>query len=52
MPPTGGFSYRHNDLEGGIPGLYRQGSIHSSDISLDLFNLGIQSCLEMAKAVG
>lgn len=52
MPSVGGFSYRHVDLEGGIPGLYRSDSIHLSDVGLDLFNLGLQSCIEMAAAVG
>lgn len=52
MPSIGGFSYRHIDLEGGMPGLYRSDSIHLSDVGLDLFNLGLQSCVEMATAVG
>lgn len=42
----------HIDLEGGIPGLYRQDIIHLSDIGLNLFNLSLKSCIEMADAVG
>ena len=52
MPSIEGFSYRHADLEGGIPGFYRSDLIHLSEVGLDLFNLGLQTCVEMAVAVG
>lgn len=52
MPFIDGFSYRHIDLEGGIPGLYRSDSICFFEVGNNLFNLGLQSCVEMAAAVG
>lgn len=47
-----GFSYRHVDLEGGIAGLYCQDRVHLSEVGLYIFNLGIQSCIEMASGLG
>ncbi|XP_069584087.1 uncharacterized protein [Ranitomeya imitator] len=41
-----GFSFRHIDLEGFTPGLYRSDLIHLSDIGLDIFNLDLQSMIE------
>lgn len=52
MPDVYGFSFRHFELEGGISGLYRQDGIHLSDIGLDILNLGLQSCIEMAAVLG
>ena len=52
MPTIGGLSYRHIDLEGGVPGFYRSDGVHLSEIGLDLFNLGLQSGIEMAAVVG
>lgn len=52
MPLLGGFSYRHVDLEGGIPGLYRQDGVHLSDVGADIFNLGLQSSIERAAYLG
>lgn len=52
MPYMNGFSWRHVDLEGGFQGLYRRDGIHLSDIGLDIFNVGLQNCIEMAAVVG
>ncbi|XP_040211653.1 uncharacterized protein LOC120942791 [Rana temporaria] len=52
MPTIGGLSYRHIDLEGGVPGFYTSDGVHFSEIGLDLFNLGLQSSIEMAVVVG
>lgn len=52
LPLLGGFSFRHIDLEGGFPGLYRQDGIHLSDVGLDIFNLGLQTCIEQAAVLG
>lgn len=48
MPSINGISYRHVDLEGGVRGLYRSDKVHLSDIALDIFNLDLQSCIELA----
>lgn len=47
LPASSGFAYGHLDLEGNIPGFYRQDGIHLSDNGIDLFNLGLQNCIEM-----
>lgn len=52
MPSLGGLSYRHIDLEGCIPCLYRQDGVHLSDVRQDIFNIGLQSDIEMASVVG
>ncbi|CAH2286143.1 Hypothetical predicted protein [Pelobates cultripes] len=52
LPTLGMTSYRHRDIEGNCAGFYRSDEIHLSDIGLDIFNLGIQSMLEMAMGVG
>lgn len=41
MPLVKGFSYRHMDLEGFLPGFYIENKVLLSPISLDLFNLGL-----------
>lgn len=46
LPLLNGFSYRHKELEGFLPGFYLQDSHQLSDIGLDLFNLGIQDMVE------
>lgn len=51
LPSLEGFSYRHIEL-GGLQGLYRQHGIHLSDVGLDVFNLGLQSCIDMAAGMG
>lgn len=43
-----GFSYRHFELEGFIPGLFRPDLVHLSNIGLDIFNMGLQSMVEQA----
>lgn len=48
MPYVNGLSYRHIDLEGGLVGFYRSDAVHLSDIALDVFNVGIQNCIELA----
>lgn len=48
MPYVNGLSYRHIDLEGGLVGFYRSDAVHLSDIALDVFNVGIQNCVELA----
>lgn len=52
LPSIGGISFRHVDLEGGFPGLYRQDGVHLSDVGLDIFNLGLQNCIEQAAVLG
>ena len=52
MPKLGGFSFRHTELEGGFPGLYRQDGIHLSDVGLDIFNSDIQTMIEKAAVLG
>lgn len=51
IPFLGGFAYQHVDLEGGIPGVYRQEGVHLSDVGADIFNLGLQYSIEMAAYV-
>lgn len=48
MPLLNGLSYRHVDLEGGYPGLYRPDGVHLSEVGLDIFNLGLQYSIESA----
>lgn len=50
MPLINGLSYRHVDLEGGYPGLYRPDGVHLSEVGLDIFNLGLQYSIESAVA--
>lgn len=52
MPLIGGLSNRHVDLEGDIPGFYRQDGVHLSEVGLDIFNLDLQCGIEMAAALG
>lgn len=52
MPSIGGSSFRHSELEGFLPGLFRVDQIHLSGIGLDIFNMGIQSMIESATVVG
>lgn len=40
------------ELERGLPGLYRPDMVHLSDIALEIFNLDIQTCVELAVARG
>lgn len=47
-----GFSFRHSELEGGIPGLYRPDEIHLSNIGLDILNCNLQACIEKAAVWG
>ena len=47
-----GFSYRHIDLEGGLPGLYRSDGVHLSEVGLDIFNMALQGCIERAAVLG
>lgn len=46
MPFVNGFSFRHVDLEGFSPGLFRPDTIHLSEIGLDIFNAGLQVMVE------
>ncbi|XP_069803914.1 uncharacterized protein [Dendropsophus ebraccatus] len=48
MPSIGGFSFRHSDLEDGVPSLYLEDMIHLSDIGLEIFNLNLQEMIETA----
>lgn len=41
-----GFSFRHINLAGFLPGFYLDNEVLLSPIGLDLFNLGLQSMLE------
>lgn len=43
-----GISFHHVQLEGGIPGLYREDGVHLSEIGLDILNLDFQTAIEMA----
>lgn len=52
MPLLDSFSFWHIDLEGGFSGLYRQDRVHLSDVGLDIFNLGLQTMIEMAALWG
>ncbi|OCT74291.1 hypothetical protein XELAEV_18033252mg [Xenopus laevis] len=42
------FTYRHTDLELTGSGLYRDDSVHLSDIGLDIFNNGLRNAIELA----
>ncbi|KAM4021773.1 uncharacterized protein ACNLHF_027088 [Anomaloglossus baeobatrachus] len=46
LPVINGSTYRHLDLEGFLSGLYRDDLVHLSDVGLDIFNLGLQNCIE------
>lgn len=48
IPLVNGWSFRHLDLEGFIPGLYRMDIVQLSDIGLDIFNAGLQSVIDRA----
>lgn len=51
MVTLDGFSYRHRDLEGGLPGFYRDDGIHLLDLlALIRFNLDLQTIIETAVA--
>lgn len=46
----GGFSYRHVELEGFLPGLYGLDFVHLSEVGLDIFIVGLQNMIEQAAA--
>ncbi|XP_077148432.1 uncharacterized protein LOC143809173 [Ranitomeya variabilis] len=46
LPLISGFSFRHTDLEGFLPGMFRNDLVHLSDIGLDLFNLNMGNIIE------
>ncbi|XP_077306953.1 uncharacterized protein LOC143926781 [Lithobates pipiens] len=50
MPLINGLSFRHVDLEGGLPGLYRSDQVHLSAIGNDIFHLDFIACIELAVA--
>ena len=52
MSSISGSSFRHFELEGFLPGLFRDDKVHLSGIGLDIFNMGIQSIIESATVVG
>lgn len=47
---VGGFSFRHELLEGYEPGLYRADGVHLSEIGLDIFNCDLEEMVEKAAA--
>lgn len=47
FPLLDGFSFRHKDLEGFLPGFYLHDGHVLSEVGLDIFNLGIQEMVEM-----
>lgn len=49
---SGRVSYRHIELEGFLPDLFRTDLVHLSDICLDVFNMGLQSLIESATVLG
>lgn len=51
MPSVSGQSFRHVYMEGGLPGFYRPDNVHLSDVALDLFNLDLQTSVELAVAM-
>lgn len=52
LVPMGILCFRHTELEGFIPGLFREDRVHLSNIGLDIFNAGLSSCIELAAVVG
>ncbi|XP_077140620.1 uncharacterized protein LOC143805314 isoform X3 [Ranitomeya variabilis] len=50
MPSIGGLSFRHVDLEGGVPGLFQNDWVHLSEIGTDIFNLNLKAMVELALA--
>lgn len=48
LPVIGGFAFRHIELEGFLPGLFREDWIHLSEIGLDIFNNNLQVMVERA----
>ncbi|XP_069592534.1 uncharacterized protein [Ranitomeya imitator] len=46
LPLISGFSFRHTDLEGFLPGMFRNDLVHLSDIGLDIFNLNMGNIIE------
>ena len=52
LTTAGGVSFRHSELEGFIPGLFRKDKVHLSPIGLDIFNMGLQSLIESATVLG
>lgn len=49
---SGGLSYRHVELEGFLPGLLRHDLMHLSDISFNIFNMGLQNLIDLAIVLG
>ena len=49
---SGGVSFRHSELEGFMPGLFRKDNVHLSPIGIDIFNMGLQNLIEAATVVG
>lgn len=47
MPSVKVFSC-HVDTEGGLSGFYKTDTVHLSEVALDIFNLDLQSCIELA----
>lgn len=52
LVPDLGLSFRHMELEGNLPGLYRFDGIHLSEVGLDIFNSDLQTCIESAAVWG
>lgn len=48
----GGLSFRHTELEGFLPGLFRNDLVHLSEVGIDIFNMGLQSLIEKALVLG
>lgn len=47
-----GIKFRHLNLEDGSPGLFRDDGVHLSDVGLAIFNLDLQTYVEMAAIWG
>lgn len=47
-PTVKGVSYCQVDLEGNLPVFFRSHNGHLSQVALDVFNLGLLSCVELA----
>lgn len=52
LASSGSLSFRHLELEGFIPGLFREDLVHLSDIGIDIFSMGLQSLIENAMVLG
>lgn len=48
LPSIGGFSFRHLDLEGFLPGLFNWDQLLLSDIGYDILNANLQEMVEKA----